>query len=355
MIIKTFTFNISELNKHISSNEKNEEKRKNLDIMDMLKFINSLKQIFIPDLNTIYFISTQEDNYQSYFINSIKNLFNKNLYICHSAVYQSYLPNYNVHNLVIISTSLYNNYNFKFEPDKILNHNIYSTKGTCIVQLTSTLEKRKNVTLFFIASHLPMNKKEIDLGYQERVDAMLQVNDYLKAKLDPVMSFNILWTGDLNFRIDENGQDQLNYLLDNGFGAERDILFEDLSQIYNYAPTCKTIMYDEKEYCSDTCKTPDCISCYDIHGKKGHRIPSYCDRVIGYNNFQKYNDFNTITFSAKDHEFIKYSDHNPIMTTVHILKEYDNNLYGGGKSNIDYLYKYNKYQSLLNAGEEFPI
>jgi hypothetical protein len=349
MQIKVFTFNISELNKHIEE-------------LNLNEFQSDLRQIFQPLLNTIYFISTQEDRKKSFFIDSVIDIFDPTEYMIHSSYYASWDKNFNVHGLVIVPMKLYQIDNFNFSRDKILSHNLIGSKGSIIVQLSNS-----DTDLFFIGSHLPMDKHKEDLGFNLRVDAMQQVIQYLRNNLDPKRKYNILWTGDLNFRIDNNDNEQLNYLLDSGI--DPDLFFEDLSQIYKYGPTCKTVMYDEKKFCDDTCKTTGCDnSCYDIEGKKGKRTPSYCDRVIGYNNFSqtkkvaKYSNFNTVTYTAKDYDFIKYSDHNPIMTTVNLPDfeefnmEYNPNLpdfeefnmeynpnFKGGRSNFNYYEKYIKY------------
>ena len=239
---------------------------------------------------------------------------------------------------------LYQNNNFNFESDKILSHNLIGSKGTIIIKLSGN-----NQDLFFIGSHLPMDKHKEDLGLEIRLDAMDQVIKYLRNNINPNKKFNILWTGDLNFRKDDNGNDQLLMLLDNGIDVNPlPLEFQDLSQIDNYGPTCKTVMYDKKTYCDETCKTTGCNnSCYDIEGKKGKRTPSYCDRVIGYNSVGPYTNYNTVTFLAKEYEFIKYSDHNPIMATVilpysdnEFTMEYNSAFKGGG---INYSIKYIKY------------
>lgn len=331
MQIKVFTFNISELNKH-------------LDDLNINQFKTDLQQIFKPLSNTIYFISTQEDRKKSFFIDLVIDIFDPTKYMIHSSYYASWDKNFNVHGLVIVPMKLYQNSNFNFEPDKVLSHNLIKSKGSIIIELSND-----NQNLFFIGSHLPMDKNKKDLGLDIRLNAMDQVIKYLRDNINPKKKFNILWTGDLNFRKDDDGNDQLLMSLHNGIDYNpMPLEFQDLSQIDNYNPTCKTVMYEEKTFCDETCKTTDCDnSCYDIEGKKGKRTPSYCDRVIGYNSVGSYTDYNTVTFLAKEYEFIKYSDHNPIMTTV--ILPYDENefkmeynpAFKGGR--INYYIKYIKY------------
>jgi hypothetical protein len=331
MQIKVFTFNISELNKHI-------------DDLNLNQFQDDLRKIFTPLSNTIYFISTQEDRKKSFFIDSVIEIFDPTKYIIQASYYPSWDKNFNVHGLLIVPIRLYKKNNFSFSGNKILSHNLIGSKGSVLIKLSSD-----DQDLFFIGSHLPMDKNKEDLGLQIRLDAMDQIIKYLRNNLTSKKKFNILWTGDLNFRKDDNGNDQLLMSLDNGIDYNLQPLeFKDLSQIDNYGPTCKTVMYDEKQFCDETCKTIGCDnSCYEIEGKKGKRTPSYCDRVIGYNSVGPYKNYSTVTFLAKEFEFIKYSDHNPIMTTV--ILPYDDNEFtmgynpsfkGGG---IDYSIKYIKY------------
>jgi hypothetical protein len=339
MQIKVFTFNISELNKHI-------------DELNRTQFENDLKKIFTPLSNTIYFISTQEDKKKSFFIESVIEIFDPTKYDIHSSYYASWDKNFNVHGLVIVPIRLYQKNNFSFSVDKILSHNLIGSKGSVFIKLSGD-----NQDLFFIGSHLPMDKHKDDLGLQIRLDAMDQVIKYLRNNLDPKRKFNILWTGDLNFRKDDYGNDQLLMSLHYGIDSNGNPLeFEDLSQIDNYGPTCKTVMYDEKQFCDETCKTTGCDnSCYEIDGKKGKRIPSYCDRVIGYNNVGHYTNYNTVSFLANEYEFIKYSDHNPIMTTVNLPDDddeitmgYNPAFYKGGGINFDYSKQYIKYYHKCN-------
>jgi len=337
MQIKVFTFNISELNKHI-------------DELNINQFKTDLQQIFKPLFNTIYFVSTQEDRKKSFFIDSVIEIFDPKEYIIHSSYFASWDKNFNVHGLVIVPMRLYQDNNFNFKSDKVISHNLIKSKGTIIIELSSNNQK-----LFFIGSHLPMDKNKKDLGLDIRLKAMDQIIKYLRDIINPKKKFNILWTGDLNFRKDEYDNDQLLMLLDNGIDNNpMPLEFKDLSQIYNYNPTCKTVMYDEKKFCDETCKTVGCDnSCYDIEGKKGKRTPSYCDRVIGYNSDSQYTNYNTVTFLANEFEFIKYSDHNPIMTTVNLPdneSEFNmlyNPVFKGGRINysIKYIKYYQKYKN----------
>ena len=134
----------------------------------------------------------------------------------------------------------------------------------------------------------------------------------------------------------------------------------DLSQINNNHPTCKTVMNNKKIECDETCtREKSCNSCYDVKSKKGVRIPSYCDRVLAWSNVGQFVDFTTSTLNAKDFPFIKFSDHNPIISSIRLPIPndyfYDNNdneedtLIGGGIIFMNKLTKYKqKYTYLLN-------
>jgi hypothetical protein len=354
--IKIFTFNVNQFN--------------NPDInLDINKFHNDLIDIFQPNISTIYFISTQEDIKESFFINQIKTVFNRgnlnNRFFFNGSYNKSIDPNYNVHGLLIISKELYKLYNFNFlEYNKTISHNYISSKGSVIIELENELEH-----FFFIGSHLPMDNNKEDLGLEGRIEAMNQVTTYLKKKIDHKKSFNIIWTGDLNFRINNEREDQLENLL--FVGIDPKLHFQDLSKIKDYNPTCKTVMFDYKDNCDpkvDPYIDPNNNTCYEIEStkikknifgvkkiKKKIRIPSYCDRVIGYTNKGKYNDseFYTETFYPHDgkYEFTKFSDHNPILTTLKISlnkintdtfdMSYNPAFYKGG--GIDYSIKYIKY------------
>jgi hypothetical protein len=248
---------------------------------------------------------------------------------------------------------------------------LIASKGSVIIEL-----ENNNNQLFFIGSHLPMDNDKEDLGLDDRIKAMNQVIKYLRNNLDVKRKFHILWTGDLNFRIDNEGHEQLLNQLEIGVDHEPNpLLFQDLSKIFNYNPTCKTVMYNDKDTCDPDINPNDFPdinpednnTCYEIKSikvKKNFlgmkkekikiRIPSYCDRVIGYSNKGIYpsDKFDTRTFYPMngEYEFTKYSDHNPILTTLEVTLDNNekfnisyNPKFKGGRINFNYSNKYIKY------------
>jgi hypothetical protein len=118
-------------------------------------------------------------------------------------------------------------------------------------------------------------------------------------------------------------------------------------------------MNNEKIYCDEICNMKkSCKTCYDVNSKKGLRIPSYCDRVLGWSNVGPFIDYKTLTLNAKDYPFIKFSDHNPIISNIRlpISNDYpddshygeEDNLIGGNLYTNKYIKYIQKYKYLLN-------
>ena len=330
MRVITFTFNVGDLNKYINN-------------IDTILLKNHLNNIFKPSVNTIYFISTQEDTKKSFLITNIISIFSPVTYLIHSSYFSSWSKDFNIHNLIIIPYDIFNDNNFKFLDDVKINHNLIYSKGSIIKRLSNS-----DTDIYFIASHLPMNKHKDDLGLSERITAMKSVVNIIKKRLINIKKDNyILWIGDLNFRIN-NDQEQLDQSINNGL-IDYDIIFEDLSQIDNYEPTCKTMMFNQKVECDQTCliKDKSCKKpCYDIKSKSGNREPSYCDRILGWSNVSAFNNFTTISLHANKYDFIQYSDHNPIISNILLPEKmtYNRNPYFKG-GNINYNEKINKYKN----------
>jgi hypothetical protein len=331
------TFNISEVNSNLSKINKDE-------------LLDNLSKILEPNLKNIYFISSQEDEIYSKFLFYIKKLFYQKDYYFYESTYVSPYAkiignNYNIHSLVIIPIHIMKSNNIKIETIKKINHNAGYTKGSIIIKISD-----KYNDVYLISSHLPMSNKTSDLGYDKREKSVIDVLKYVNNKMNQYRSNYLLWTGDLNFRIDLNNnsedRDQIKRLLIPKVMSKLSIKLQDLSQINNNQPTCKTVMKNEKIYCDEMCDMKkSCNTCYDVNSKKGLRIPSYCDRVLGWSNVGPFIDYETFTLSAKDYPFIKFSDHNPIISNIKLPipndRNYDeeDNLIGG---NI-YINKYNKY------------
>jgi hypothetical protein len=88
MKIKTFTFNVGKLNKYIDDI--------NINLLD-----NHLNNIFKPNIDTIYFISTQEDNKKSFLINKIIDIFVPEEFKIQLSYFSSWSNDFNIHNLII--------------------------------------------------------------------------------------------------------------------------------------------------------------------------------------------------------------------------------------------------------------
>ena len=343
------TFNISEVNS-------------NFDKINKAQLLDNLSEILQPNLNNIYFISSQEDEIYSKYIHNIKKIFNSEKFFFYESKYISPYAkiignNYNIHSLVIIPIHLMKNNNIKIETIKKINHNNGYTKGSIIVKLSD-----EYADVYLISSHLPMSNKTSDLGYNKREKSVLEVLKYIDNKMNQNKLNYLLWTGDLNFRIDLdiNGhrKDQIQRLLIPTVNSKLSMKLQDLSQINNNHPTCKTVMNNKKIECDETCtREKSCNSCYDVKSKKGVRIPSYCDRVLAWSNVGQFVDFTTSTLNAKDFPFIKFSDHNPIISSIRLPIPndyfYDNNdneedtLIGGGIIFMNKLTKYKQKYTYL--------
>lgn len=161
---------------------------------------------------------------------------------------------------------------------------------------------------------------------------MVNVISYIKKQMNPYKKSIIIWAGDLNFRI-FHGKDQIKSRLIDDIKQIYNMKFYDLSDINKISPTCKTEMYDDKVNCINDCnidqykcksksKTNKCYckNCYElgvtikVEGELEERVPSFCDRVLIFGS--KINNYITVTPTADKYNFIQYSDHNPIFTTI---------------------------------------
>lgn len=337
------TFNISEVNSNF--NKINKE-----------QILNNLKEILQPNLSNIYFISSQEDEIYSKFIYYIKKIFNPQNYFFYESAYISPFAkilgnNYNIHSLIIIPKEIMNSNNIKIKTIKKINHNNGYTKGSLLIKL-STMEK----DVYLISSHLPMSNKTSDLGYNKREKSVINVLNYINNIMNQDKSNYLLWTGDLNFRIDVdidgNKKDQIKRLLIPRISTRLSMKLEDLSEINKNEPTCKTIMNYDKIECDRTCGIKKfCKSCYDVNSKKGNREPSYCDRVLGWSNVGTFVKYKTETLKAIDFPFIQFSDHNPIISRIELPKTENDNNYVYENNPLFYnksLYGGNLYKNKLN-------
>ena len=243
-----------------------------------------------------------------------------------------------------------------------------NTKKSIIVKKTTTFMpsffRRKNTKTNLLLNNqnqnnnnnnqntITVNNNDSDpenlrLGYKLRVEAITQVLDYINKyikedqKNNEGTDFNngnngyhIIWIGDLNFRMDrENNKtsNQITKYIEEEKDTNKLIKLRDLSQIEKYGPTCKTLVKSKdnnsnnksiknnnmckKQYSSKTLNITN--SCYDKH----KRIPSYCDRILGWSSGDYKVDSVNVS-SLVNTFFATLSDHNPILGELKFDKIY---------------------------------
>jgi hypothetical protein len=212
---------------------------------------------------------------------------------------------------------------------------ITKSKSSIVMNLKIKIGTYHN--LIIVASHLPINSSDSStLGYKVRQDAMAKLMNRIYAEYMNQTYFtntSMIWLGDLNFRLkyyNEPNSDQiLTTLLKQTVSPFNYFKLQDFTNITNFNPTCKTSTKDEKA-------SPECIStytgttisndvankCYKIHNKSHVRIPSYCDRILGWNSTR--NKYNLAASDVKPivENFTPalYSDHNPITGSLVLTK-----------------------------------
>jgi hypothetical protein len=349
-----FSFNLGKtMEKYMRGN--NYEKKKQMLI--------NLANIFLKDRkeDTIFFISLQEVPGDSLFINMLKGLFVDLGYTVTHEKSGSATLGYEINGLFIYP-NIFNN-KFKITTN-IINHDTrlgFTTKASIIFKIT---DSEKN--LYITSSHLSSAQD----AYETRKKEVFQIIDDISTKHDEKKDskpYYLFIVGDLNFRQDERtdltepnvlDRDQITgpAKLLSDLQDKYTVNFFDLSQIDKdeNLPTCKTIVGDEKLTCCDDKK---CSKCYNKE-----RIPSYCDRIIFNSNvidnylnpISYYLEYETKSLSAKDYEFIKASDHNPILSKIKLptlrssilrLLEISNK---NPKSKLDYIQEKNKINRLFS-------
>jgi len=233
------------------------------------KITKDFAKLFKTNDNRIWVISTQEDKSNSLFIENLIKFFGE-----HNKNHMP-LANYgtNTEHGIFAAPASFKNKIVKllvFIPSrlngKISVYNIKLVKHSHAFNKSSLILSLKInssdgiVMLNLIASHLPINTKEdIMLGVELRKTAMLdcltKLNKIINIfkKLNQNSSIHILWTGDLNFRVEEFGNpksDQLKKFLENDTSVNvlnnvsNTVLIsqlKDFTPIDFIAPTCKTI------------------------------------------------------------------------------------------------------------------
>jgi Endonuclease/Exonuclease/phosphatase family 2 len=214
--------------------------------------------------------------------------------------------------------------------DKTIHSVCIMKNRTCSKSAVAFGVEANGKKLIFVGSHLPVNTKDkVTYGYNLRIDAMKKIQKEVIENVENAIggADNIFWTGDMNYRILEDGSEQL-----------QNALSEQTLQSYGYIEhnkddvieTCRYREYSDKEMieAAKTHELDDETALTKLHtnfvtdrlkGTKGayddRRIPSYCDRVIykGKINVEKYYSWPQPPFDSTYPKGIAYSDHVPIV------------------------------------------
>jgi hypothetical protein len=255
--------------------------------------------------------------------------------------------------MIFVPYDMYAQNMFKVLATNKIKH-FKSTKSSIITTFQITINNQiKPFIITAVGSHLPINtKKSINLGYEERIESITNVLDFITKKIIipmnsslPNSTQHILWACDLNFRLTEQNNiytDQLiNYLKLLSKQSDIEIKLKDFTNIKNIGPTCKLKSIPKikmqtkcvKEYLG---KQKPTNYCYNITKKTDHtffkksyitsRIPSYCDRIIGWSK-GKYKIIPIDTKVIINTNFDKYSDHNPIIGNFKFVVNKNNKNY----------------------------
>jgi hypothetical protein len=301
--------------------------------------------------DAIFLISFQEDEENPLLLREeFKKILISKQYIIH--IESKGIKHFYVHN-IIISKKKYTNLNIisqSINPSGSKNYIIQNIKVD-------------DILVSFTSAHLPINTKDIknlDLGFEERKKVLDDILDkYIND--DNIMIF----AGDLNFRINQQGDEQLTKYIKEYVKKKSEFNFTDIFDITKFGPTCK-INPDFKQ--SDMCKTqfikkkfssqkincikdnsgeickcnefdksvcPIHIKCYD---EKNKRIPSYCDRILVIQKNKKYFVVPKLEKTEIVSTIDKFSDHNAVYV------EFELNLSTQLEQKGGYYFKYLKYK-----------
>jgi len=183
--------------------------------------------------------------------------------------------------------------------------NLTKTAGFSKGAAWASLEKN-GTTYLFVNAHLPMDKKAPGLGLDYRIKAFKTI----LTKLAPLVTANtyMFFAGDLNFRMDTAGKNQLYTLLEQPLP----ISLTDISPISRQQYTCKFLPNKTDECRLQEIKPgapPTDPNCFD-----NERIPSRCDRILVGDNHLPILDYKTFVLDSK-------FDHNGIYATFELLSQ----------------------------------
>jgi hypothetical protein len=184
--------------------------------------------------------------------------------------------------------------------------------------------------IIFIGSHFPVNTNDkLTYGLQERIEAIKKVKEEVIKNIANSLGGvdTIIWAGDMNFRIQSDGTEQLDTLLKGSIELKE---YNEFTK--NFQPTCRFKEFDDTVEYDKFTKDRQ----YD-----DKRIPSYCDRIIYKGNFIPIDYYSYPKDKSKYPKSIAYSDHEPVVLEGYI----STSMKGGDGMSGHYKHKYYKYKS----------
>ncbi len=172
--------------------------------------------------------------------------------------------------------------------DVCLKRTVYCSKGTAGLSIIAQAPNNKIMQIILMSSHLPIDTKKEDLGYEERVKAVAKTFQEVYDNIvdETVMQRVAFWAGDINFRAGTPTRpggnptpDQLDYTV----SVRPASFFRDfIEPAVEFPPTCKMKSCDKLgcPACRNRASTSLDHTCYVEESKKGHREPSHCDRIL---------------------------------------------------------------------------
>lgn len=212
------------------------------------------------------------------------------------------------------------------------------TKASIVTHLKIKVGTYHN--LLIVASHLPIDKSDhIKLGYKLRQNIISKMITHIihKYYLAPLKYNNVslMWLGDLNFRLDEfanaDSDQFLNIMSKSATPPFDRFKLLDFTNIKSFNPTCKTKIKQDKR--SDTCVSlykatsltgESADECYETtFSNEQGRIPSYCDRILGWNSRKNSYNLNAMDVKSLVDNFtpVFYSDHNAITGSLVLVRK----------------------------------
>lgn len=227
---------------------------------------SDFEKLFKPNNNRIWAVTTQEDKTNSIFMQNLENYFlsigytrlvyfgtsdmQKKGFSVKESIYKfgSSMFNKIVKLAIFIPITLTQMISVMNETPVLVKHSTKFNKSSLVVSLIITIPNYKPILLSFIGSHLPINTKEdIKLGVDLRIAAMNEcLSEFLKIQSaflgkNSQSTSHLLWTGDLNFRLEDYGNinsDQLRNVIN---GNNLQLKLQDFTPIDKIGATCKTI------------------------------------------------------------------------------------------------------------------